>query len=75
MTKKHTVKGWAIILKETKQIQTAAYFGNEGCSCCNVPDSISIYEKKADAIRDKAQCLNPGAQKVVPCEITYTTKK
>ena len=73
--KKKNVKAWAIVLKETSEIQTAGYFADVECPAAYCPPSIAIFETRKEAEYEKVNCLNPEAQQIVPCIITYPKSK
>lgn len=63
------IKYWAVILKETNEIQTANYFAETECPSSYCPPTIAIFETKVEADEAREKCLNPKAQKVIPVEI------
>lgn len=68
MTKKKTVKAWAIVNKETDLIEWAAYFTENECPASTEPNGIAVYESRKMARKD----LIPDNHKIIPCTITYS---
>lgn len=66
---KKKIRAWAIILKETGEIQTGEYFAENECPASYCPPTMAIFEKKAEAELERRNCLNPQAQEVILVEI------
>ena len=74
------VKAWAVLLTTPEgrihNIQAADYFSDAGCDCCaGETRAMAIFETKKEATMKVEDCLNPSAQIILPCTISYSLPK